>query len=128
MRPPTTLTPRIDAATGSHRCLDARRNLRKAQFGNRLQETRFLDHLSGKGLCSPTQRKALGSWPDGMTLRPRHEFGEVLVLRRVNHIKLVYRPGYPLEVKAYLCAGFGALANDYKEGNVARYAAGRFRQ
>ena len=82
---------------------------RKAQFGGHLLETPFLNHLVDRGLCSTMHRKALGMWPGGMTMRMRHQFWQALVLRRVNHIKLVHRPGRPLEVKAYLCVGFGAV-------------------
>ena len=84
---------------------------RKAQFGGRLREAPFLDHLVDRGLCSKTQREALGEWPGGMTMQMRHQLWRAVVLRRVNHIKLVHRPGQPLGVKAYLCAGFGAATS-----------------
>lgn len=92
-------------AVGDHR-ID-----RKAQFGGRLREAPFLDHLVDRGLCSKTQREALGEWPGGMTMQMRHQLWRAVVLRRVNHIKLVHRPGQPLGVKAYLCAGFGAATS-----------------
>ena len=95
---------------------------RKAQLGGRLCETRFLDHLIAQGLCSATQVDALGPWPGGMTIRLRHEQG--FVLRRVNHIKLVYSPECPLQVKAYLCAGFGRL--DCDEVTVEHHSPGEF--
>ncbi len=96
---------------------------RKPQFGGRLHEIRFLDHLIGRGLCSATQASALGSWPGGMTIQRGHERG--LVLRRVNHIKLVYEPGFPLQAKAYLCAGFGALNSE--EVALGRRSPGELR-
>ena len=80
---------------------------RKTQLGGRLLETSFLDHLVDRGLCSSEHRKALGEWPGGMRIHGNQD-REAYVLRRVNHIKLVHRPGYRLEVKAYLCAGFRA--------------------
>lgn len=82
---------------------------RKAQLGGHLLEAPFLNHLVDRGLCSATHRKALGAWPGGMKMRMRHQFWQSVVLRRVNHIKLVHRPGHPLEVKAYLCVGFGPV-------------------
>ena len=89
---------------------------RKAQLTGRLREAAFLAHLVDRGLCSTAHARALGVWPGGMTMQLRHQFWRAVVLRRVNHIKLVHRPGQPLEVKAYLCAGFGTTT---KQGGPA---------
>lgn len=39
----------------------------------------------------------------------RHQFWMALGARRVNHIKLAYRTGHPLEVKAYIGVIFSAI-------------------
>ncbi len=77
----------------------------------------FLGYLVEKGLCEPRKREALLSWPgrtDPMNteapwpdrliaeslLKPRNCF--TLFNRRLSHIKVVWKPQYPLEAKAYL--------------------------
>lgn len=80
----------------------------------------FLDRVVERGLCTPAKRNALLAWPgfsqkaDIPDLWPTNLAGSDLFLgskvlsvfwRKNNHIKIIYEPGNPLEVKAYI--GFG---------------------
>lgn len=77
----------------------------------------FLDHLVEMGLCTPAKKNALLAWPgvsrkvDMPKLWPQNLTGGDLLLganscsafvRTLNHIKIVYIPGRPLEAKGYL--------------------------
>lgn len=82
----------------------------------------FLDYLVAEKLCTPAKKNALLNW-SGISHRlsdpdlwPGNiSFGDrflgyravSLFSRWLNHIKLVYQPGIPLEAKGYL--GFGHL-------------------
>ena len=79
------------------------------------REASFLDYLVNQDYCSPTQRDALEAWPGVMKTRTRYQLWTTLVVRTVNHIKLVYRSGHPLEVKAYPGVEFAAIT---KRGRV----------
>lgn len=77
----------------------------------------FLDYLVAQELCTPSKRDALLAW-NGFSqhsfapeLWPRNiSWGDrflgsraiSLFSRWINHIKVVYQPGKPLEAKAYL--------------------------
>jgi hypothetical protein len=82
----------------------------------------FLDQLVIKGLCTETKRNALLAWggfsqksatpdlwPSNIDWGDRFLGARAVSLfwRRLNHIKLVYQPGCPLEAKAYLAFGHG---------------------
>jgi len=76
---------------------------------------RFLEYLVTKGLCLPEKRDALLKYSgvenaeiEDTTMKPltsaSRSLDEVLssaIARFINHVKLVYRPGQPLEAKAY---------------------------
>ncbi|QSQ21778.1 hypothetical protein JY651_42615 [Pyxidicoccus parkwayensis] len=77
---------------------------------------RWMDHLVARGLCTPSKRDALLSWP-GMSSPLNHPgpWPENLLrasermpgvhsgfARRINHLKLIHQPGQPTQVKAYL--------------------------
>jgi hypothetical protein len=79
--------------------------------------TAFLDGLAGAGLCVPSKRDGLLAWPgeqrvpaDGVALPPsvasrarllgRAAF--TMYCREMNHVKLNFTPGRPLEAKAYV--------------------------
>jgi hypothetical protein len=60
----------------------------------------LLDKLVSRGACSPAKRDALLSWPGECPSSPD---GQGLVrLHRGMQVKIVHRPGVPLEAKAYL--------------------------
>lgn len=82
----------------------------------------LLEHLTGRGLCRPDEAEALLAWPGRIhppdaggdwpwtlvvdsILEPARRFS--VIERRLNHVKVVCRPGSPPSAKAYL--GFGAL-------------------
>jgi hypothetical protein len=77
----------------------------------------FLDMLVDRGLCLPAKRDGLVSWcghlhershrevwPETLTRLSRRLGGNVMsvFLRMINHVKVSYQPGQPLEAKAYL--------------------------
>lgn len=78
---------------------------------------RLIDGLVERGLCGPAQRRALLAWPGqsgpigpGCALDVAHSLrpsAERVHVRRLNHIKLVGRPGGGLAAKAYLYIGYG---------------------
>ncbi len=75
-----------------------------------------LDNLVEFGLCTPAKRNALLSW-SGINKQKYHGKGNLswesvfsqsiysVYWRTINHIKIVYQPGYPLEAKGYLASG-----------------------
>lgn len=65
----------------------------------------LLETLIRKGACSPELRQAVLSWPGSERRTLRGEQWPLTLDRRLQ-LKLVYRPGEPLEAKAYL--GFTA--------------------
>jgi hypothetical protein len=78
---------------------------RRPQVGGELREGTLLDQLVDRGLSTVGKRQALALWPGALRLELPHTLWPALVLRRVNHIKLVYTPGSALTAKAYLAAG-----------------------
>ena len=79
--------------------------------------TAFLDSLAGAGLCVPSKREGLLAWPGeqrvpadsvapppGVAERARllSRAAFTMYRREMNHIKLNFRPGGPLEAKAYV--------------------------
>jgi hypothetical protein len=72
---------------------------------------RFLDHLVSIKVCTSAKRDALLAWPSTSYHRfPEDRLPRVLI-RALNHIKIVVEPGKPLEAKAYLW--FGTRTADY---------------
>ena len=87
------------------------------QPGEEARWRTLFDHLVDEDLCRPEQREALlaypgfvdqaqsaGVWPSHLAaaaslLGPRASSGMARVL---HHVKIAYRPGEPLEAKAYL--------------------------
>jgi hypothetical protein len=59
----------------------------------------FLDHLVAQGMCTAAKRDALLAWPG--TQHTSQFIWPSIFIRGLNHIKLVYQPGRPLEAKAY---------------------------
>lgn len=79
----------------------------------------FLDSLVRDGLCTPGKRDALLAypgysdenaqglhWPQALRQTSQLLGGRSLstFVRTLNHVKITYRPGEPLEAKAYLAA------------------------
>jgi len=96
------------------------------------QETRWntlLNYLVEKGLCLPEKRDALLSYPgmeneenfSGGIMKPLisvstniDNFASSTIVRYINHIKIVYKPGHPLEAKAYPAVRLFELSNEQK--------------
>ncbi|BAZ48786.1 hypothetical protein NIES4103_13960 [Nostoc sp. NIES-4103] len=75
------------------------------------KETRWLqlfDQLVERGLCTPEKRKALLAWP-GYVPISQSSMSDGLLLRGLQHIKLVFSPNQPLEAKAYFGAAYNPL-------------------
>jgi len=60
---------------------------------------KFLDHLIKEGLCQSIERDCLISWP---ILLKTELISIILIFRRLNHVKLIFRADGGLEVKIYL--------------------------
>jgi hypothetical protein len=54
------------------------------------------------GLCPPGKIDALRRWPGVSRARLCHQLWPVLLVRRINHIKLRIEEGAAVEAKAYL--------------------------
>lgn len=76
---------------------------RAPQRAGRLAEEALLAALIAAGLARADKVRALARWPGGAAVRTAGA-APCVVARRVNHVKLVARPGHPLEAKVYLAA------------------------
>lgn len=76
------------------------------QIRGQLVETALLDELVSRGLCSSSQRDDLKAWPGLSVAVLGHELWPSLVMRRVNHLKVVYEGDRLAEVKAYLSLSY----------------------
>jgi hypothetical protein len=75
---------------------------RRAQVKGVLTETALLERMVQLGLCAARKASALAAWPGCSVERLPHEFWRSVVVRGVNHIKLVVKSDMTLEAKAYL--------------------------
>lgn len=84
------------------------------------KETRWFqlfDKLVARGLCTPEKREALLRWPGYERISQssqEQEFNSMshgLLLRGLQHIKLVFSPNQPPEAKAYFGAAFNPMPN-----------------
>jgi hypothetical protein len=75
---------------------------RDAQLRGRLPDACFLDHLVRQGLCTPEHLAGLASFPGVSLERLPHELWRSVLVRRVNHVKLVLDGGRKPEAKGYL--------------------------
>jgi hypothetical protein len=84
--------------------------LRHAGQKDGLAEAPFLERLVEMGACAPERRRALEGWAGAELRTLPHELWPSRIARRVNHVKLVHRPGAEVEAKAYLQAAWRAAA------------------
>ena len=77
---------------------------RASQRVGRIAEVGLLDALVAAGLCDRTKRDELLAWPRRIVGTMPHELWPSAIARRLNHVKLVWRPGADVEAKAYLAA------------------------
>ncbi|HEX8391304.1 MAG TPA: hypothetical protein VF665_03015 [Longimicrobium sp.] len=75
---------------------------RREQARGTLPDAAFLRHLAGAGLCTEDEAAALAAFPGCDTRQLPHELWRSLVLRRVNHVKLVLDGDGEPEAKGYL--------------------------
>lgn len=73
------------------------------QIRGRFDEVAYLDALVHMGLCTPAKRHALNEWPGIAHGTLDHECWSTTLVRRVNHVKLVFAPGGVVAAKAYPC-------------------------
>ncbi|MEO8621106.1 MAG: hypothetical protein ABI625_08565 [bacterium] len=76
---------------------------RRVQVRGVVTETAFLERLVREGLCAPFKRDAMLTWPGCSLDQMPHELWTSLVLRRINHIKLMYDDARDPHAKGYLC-------------------------
>ena len=74
----------------------------RGQARGRLAETAFVADLAARGLCTADEAAALAAFPGYATEQLPHELWRSLVVRRVNHVKLVFDGARPPEAKGYL--------------------------
>ncbi|MEP6994835.1 MAG: hypothetical protein ABI968_09965 [Acidobacteriota bacterium] len=72
------------------------------QLKGRFGDEPLLQDFVERRLCTPVKRQGLLAWPGHSFESFEHELWESLLVRRVNHVKLVFESGFPLEAKAYL--------------------------
>lgn len=94
---------------------------RREQARGTLPDAAFLRRLSALGLCTEEEAAALAGFPGCETRQLPHELWRSLVVRRVNHVKLVVEPGRPPSAKGYL-----VLHNRYTSRPVAATGRGSF--
>jgi hypothetical protein len=75
---------------------------RRCQLRGQIEESHLLSRLVHTGLCSPVKRRALERWPGCSFIQLPHELWRSLLVRNVNHVKLIQRADRAAEVKAYL--------------------------
>jgi hypothetical protein len=77
---------------------------RRAQRSGRIAEWRFLGELESMGLLSRDSVDRCERWPASMRASLRHRLSPSAVLRRLAHVKVVWRPGSRPRAKLYLAA------------------------
>lgn len=76
---------------------------RRPQLSGTIAEQRLLDALEARALIATVQRAALSTWTGADRRTMPHELWPSLLVRRVNHVKLV-QAGDAVRAKLYLCA------------------------
>ncbi len=75
---------------------------RAAQARGNVAEGEFIDKLVDLGVCDADKARALRSWPGCSVERLDHELWPSVVVRHINHVKLVLDAYNQLSAKAYL--------------------------
>ncbi|HEX6745982.1 MAG TPA: hypothetical protein VF092_01620 [Longimicrobium sp.] len=87
---------------------------RRAQLEGGIREAAWLRALAG---AAAEKVAALEAWPGWTATVLPHQPWRSLLVRRVNHVKLVFQDGCPAQPKAYLAARHTARVN--REGEEA---------
>ncbi|HSU14667.1 hypothetical protein [Longimicrobium sp.] len=85
---------------------------RRAQLEGHIREAEWLRSLSS---VAPEKAGALGRWPGWSNAVLPHQPWRSLLVRRVNHVKLLFHEGCAPQAKAYLAARHSARANRKEE-------------
>jgi hypothetical protein len=75
---------------------------RRAQMEGAFPEQAFMNRLVDRGLCSEAKRDGLLRWPGYQTTALDHELWQSLVMRRLNHVKLVFDVDRSVQAKGYV--------------------------
>ena len=92
---------------------------RRSQLRGIVGETEFMRSLVARGFCTAAALAALQTWPHCHYAQLPNELWRSFVVRRINHIKLVFDAGVPPEAKAYLCAGYEYVPRPPSEVRIA---------
>lgn len=84
---------------------------RQPQLAGEIAESALLDNFATRGLLTPAHRRALREWVGWEQRTMAHELWPSVIVRRVNHVKLVLSANGALGVKLYLCAESVARAD-----------------
>jgi len=76
---------------------------RKPQLRGAIEERHLLERLAACHAIDAASIDALGAWPGYERARLAHVFWPALLVRRINHVKLMFEDGRISGVKAYLC-------------------------
>jgi hypothetical protein len=91
---------------------------------------RVFPYLVERGFCAPAIRDALVAWPGQTIEHFAHRVWCSRLVRRVNHVKVVYDAGHVRAVKAYLCCAERPHASGVAAARLANRAsfaaAGRY--
>lgn len=85
---------------------------RRAQLEGRIREAAWLASLAA---VAPEKAVALQRWPGWSSPVLPHQPWRSLLVRRVNHVKLLFRQGCAPQAKAYLAARHTARSNRNQE-------------
>jgi hypothetical protein len=78
---------------------------RQRQAQGAIADQELLGFLTAHGLATPGEAAALATWPGTTVATMPHELWPSVVVRRVNHVKLVIDAHGSLAAKLYLCFG-----------------------
>ena len=76
---------------------------RRSQRSGLVREQAFLDRLAERGLCDRDHGDGLRAWPGHSFELLAHAVWYSRIVRRVNHVKVVYDEREGIAAKAYLC-------------------------
>ena len=75
--------------------------LKDRKKAHRSKWERFLEYLAGRSLCIPGKKKALMDWLGHAYVALPQDTEPYYIFRRIDHMKVAYEKGKPLQAKAY---------------------------
>jgi hypothetical protein len=88
---------------------------RRAQLEGSLRESAWVRSLAGPAAAAE-KVEALHAWPGWTAAVLPHQPWRSLLVRRVNHVKLVFQEGCAPQAKAYLAVRHTPRTNRTREG------------